>query len=210
MEILPNIYWIMALAGTIMTILMLFLGHGHGLEHGGLGHGLDHGGLGHGGLGHGGIGHGVGHGGGHAEAGHGQTDQGRDEGPGPISIRTILAFTGGWGWGGLIGYDVLKWGVFSAPFGLAVGFLMAVIIFRFTRFLYMQEATSTVSEVELVGSEGVVLTAIPPTGAGEIRLYARGTPLKCLARSEGGERIEAGRSITVVEEIGGTLVVRPS
>ena len=198
MAILPTVYWMMALVGTLTTILMLFLGHGAGGGHdAGVGHGLEHGGLGHGGEAHGG-------------AGHAHADQGRDEGPGPISLRTILAFTGGWGWGGLIGWDVLRWGVLSVPFGLAIGLVMAIIIFRFSRFLYNQEATSTISEAQLVGGEGVVLTSIPAHGLGEIRLYAQGMPLKTLARAENDEPIGEGQRIIVVEELGGTLIVRPS
>ena len=87
---------------------------------------------------------------------------------------------------------------------------MAVIVFRFSRFLYNQEATSTVSGADIVGREGVVLTGIPPNGTGEIRVYAGGLPLKTLARSESGEAIAEGQRIIVVEELGGTLVVRPS
>lgn len=187
MALLPTIYWVMGIVGTLVTIVLLLLG-GHDI---GIGHDVE--------IGHVDVGHGH-------ELGHGHGD----EGPGPISLRTILASMGGWGWGGLIGWDVFNWGVLSAPFGMLVGLAMATIVFRFSRFLYSQEATSTISEAQLVGAEGVVLTAIPARGAGEIRLYAAGTPLKCLARSENGEPIAEGQRIIVVEELGGTLVVRAS
>lgn len=183
MEILPTIYWVMAIVGTVITIVLLFLG-GHDFE---VGHGVE-----------------VGHDFGHADGGH------MDEGPGPISLRTILAFMGGWGWGGLIGWDVFNWGVLSLPFGLVVGLAMAMIIFRFSRFLYRQEATSTVAASQLIGQEGVVITAIPEHSTGEVRVYAQGMPLKALARAEDNQAIASGERIIVVEELGGTFVVRPS
>ncbi|MBU0608601.1 MAG: NfeD family protein [Armatimonadetes bacterium] len=184
MEFLPTAYWVMAIIGTVVTLILLFVGGDHDFGHGDVevghveveAHDLDHAG----------------------------------EGPGPISLRTILAFMGGWGWGGLIGWNTFGWGVLSAPFGLAVGLLMAMIIFRFSRFLYNQEATSTVSGADMVGHEGVVLTGIPANGTGEIRVYAGGMPLKTLARSESADPIAEGQRIIVVEELGGTLVVRPN
>lgn len=191
MEFLPTAYWVMAIVGTAVTLVLLFVGGGHDLGHGGME-------VGHGDVGHGDVGH------------HDGASQHGDEGPGPISIRTVLAFMGGWGWGGLIGWDVFKWGILSAPFGLVVGLIMATIVFRFSRFLFNQEATSTISGADVVGREGVVLTAIAPNGTGEIRVYAGGVPLKCLARAESDEGIGEGQRIIVVEELGGTLVVRPN
>jgi membrane protein implicated in regulation of membrane protease activity len=185
MEFLPLAYWVMAIIGTLVTLLLLFVGADHDFGHGDME-----------------VGHEV-------ELEHGHIDHAA-EGPGPISLRTILAFMGGWGWGGLIGWNTFGWGLLSAPFGLAVGLVMAIIIFRFSRFLYNQEATSTVSGADMVGHEGVVMTAIPAHGTGEIRVYAGGMPLKSLARSESGEAIADGQRIIVVEELGGTLVVRPS
>jgi membrane protein implicated in regulation of membrane protease activity len=184
MEFLPTAYWAMAIIGTLVTLILLFVGGDHDLGHGGLE---------------------VGHG----EAGGHEVDH-AGEGPGPISVRTILAFMGGWGWGGLLGYNSFGWGILSAPFGLAIGLLMATIVFRFSRFLHNQEATSTVSSADLIGREGVVLTGIPANGTGEIRIYAGGMPLKSLARSESGEPVAEGQRIIVVEELGGTLVVRPN
>jgi len=183
MELLHTIYWSMAIGGTVITLILLLLGGDHDFAHGevDLGHDVSL----------------------HADATHDAS-----AGPGYISLRTILGFIGGWGWGGLIGYDMLKWGVFSAPFGAAVGLLIAIIVFRFSRFLYNQEATSTVSTQHLIGQEGVVLTTIPAGGMGEIRVYARGVPLKVLARAEGSEPITEGSRVTVIEELGGTLVVR--
>jgi len=189
MEFLPTAYWVMAIIGTLVTLILLFVGGDQDFGHGAMD------------VGHGEIGHGE-------AGGHGLDHA--DDGPGPISVRTILAFMGGWGWGGLLGWNSFGWGLLSAPFGLAVGLVMAVIIFRFSRFLHNQEATSTVSAADLVGHEGVVMTALPAHGTGEIRIYAGGMPLKTLARSESGEAIAEGQSIIVVEELGGTLLVRPS
>jgi len=178
------IYWSMAGVGTLVVVILLILGIDHDVDFGG----------------------------------DADVDVAFDaahdlalahDGPSPLGLKIILSFVGGWGWGGLIGLDTFKWGLFSLPFGMAVGFAIAAVVFYFMRFLYHQEATSTVGIAHMVGHEGVVLTAIPPGGTGEVRLNVRGTSLKCLARSHSDEPIAAGATVSVVEEVGGTLLVRP-
>ncbi len=178
MDSLHVIYWSMAGVGTVVMVGLLVLGMDHDIDFGG---DVDVG----------------------ADAGF---DMAHD-GPGPVGLKTILAFTAGWGWGGLIGLD-LGWGLLSLPFGMIVGLGLAAVVLYFMRFLYAQEATSTVGVAHMIGQEGVVLTTIPSGGTGEIRLNVRGTSLKCLARSDSEEAIPAGATISVVEEVGGTLVVR--
>lgn len=186
MDALHIIYWSMAGAGTLLTLGLLILGAEHEIGGGDI---------------HVDFGHDVGIGEGHA-LGEGQG------GPSVLSLTVIMAFVGGWGWGGLIGLDALHWGLFSLPSGLAVGFVMGLAVFSFMKFLYGQEATSTVGEAHLVGQEGVVLTTIPPGGTGEVRMNVRGTTIKCLARAESGDEIAAGTTVRAVQEVGGTLLVR--
>ena len=188
MDSLHIIYWSMAGVGTLVVVVLLILGLDHDFDFGvdaDVGFDAD-------------VAFDVAH---DLAVAH--------EGPSPLGLKTIMAFVGGWGWGGLIGLDALKWGVFSLPFGMAVGLALAAVVFYFMRFLYAQEATSTVGVAHMVGQEGVVLTTIPSGGTGEIRLNVQGTSLKCLARSESQEAVPAGATVSVVEEVGGTLLVRP-
>lgn len=179
MDSLHVIYWSMAGVGTVVLVGLLVLGVDHDFDFGGdVGVGAD-----------------------------AAFDIAHD-GPGPLGLKTIMAFSAGWGWGGLIGLDTFGWELLSLPFGMLVGLALAAVVFYFMRFLSAQEATSTVGVAHMVGQEGVVLTAIPSGGTGEIRLNVRGTSLKCLARSESEEAVPAGATISVVEEVGGTLVVR--
>lgn len=185
MDTLHIIYWTMAGVGTLVTVLMLIFGAEHEV----------------GGHFEVGLGHDV-----HVEAGHGGGEA--HGGPSLLSLTVIMAFVGGWGWGGLIGVDALHWGLFSLPFGLASGFVLGAVVYYFMAFLYAQEATSTVGEAHMLGQEGMVLTAIPAGGTGEVRVNVRGTTIKSLARAESSEGIAAGANVRVVGEVGGTLVVR--
>ncbi len=191
-EFLRLCYWVMGGVGTLVVIALLVFGAEHDFGHDAdidIGHDIDL----------------------HAEGdlGHGH-DMGEGEGgPSPVSIRTMMAFLGGWGWGGLIGLDGLSWGVMSLPFGALVGFAMALAVYYFMRFLHQQEATSTIGIAHLIGQDGVVLTAIPAGGMGEVRVNVRGTAVKSLARvSNPDEHVAAGATVRVVEQIGSTLIVR--
>ncbi len=191
-EFLRLCYWVMGGVGTLVVIVLLVLGADHDVSHDGdiaIGHDID------------------------APSTdsllHAHAVADGDAGPNPVSIRTLMAFMGGWGWGGLIGLDGLSWGIMSLPFGAAMGLVMAAIVFYFMRFLYAQEATSTIAVAHLLGQDGIVLTAIPAGGVGEVRINVRGTAVKSLARaSTPHEQVAAGATVRVVEQIGGTLVVR--
>ena len=197
-EFLRLCYWVMGAVGTLVVIALLVLGADSDIDADtdvDVGHDLD-------------LGHDIDL--------HGDTDLGHAHdiaeaqgAPGPVSIRTGMAFMGGWGWGGLIGLDGFGWKLLSLPFGALVGFAMAAIVFYFMRFLFAQEATSTVSAAHLIGQSGVVLTAIPVGGMGEVRINVRGTAVKSLARASDPEsEVVAGATVRVVEQVGGTLVVR--
>ena len=84
------------------------------------------------------------------------------------------------------------------------------MVFQCMRLLHGQESTSTVGAAHMVGQTGMVLTAIPGGGTGEVRINVRGTTVKCLARAEDGQEIAVGTNIQVVQEVGGTLIVRPA
>jgi len=192
-ETLRVLYWVMAGVGTLIVVALLIFGGDHDVGHdadAGFGHdaalAVDH----------------------DVQIEHAADAAEAEGGPGPVSLRTIMAFVGGWGWGGLIGLDGMSWGIMSLPFGAAMGFVMAVAVFQFMKFPHAQEATSTIGIAHMIGQEGVVLTTIPPAGTGEVRISVRATTIKSLARADSSEEIVAGSSIRVVEEIGGTLVVR--
>ncbi len=189
-ETLRILYWVMAGVGTLIVVALLVLGGDYDVDHDAdfdFDHDVDFA-----------ADHDV-----HLE--HAGEAEG---GPGPVSLRTIMAFVGGWGWGGLIGLDGIGWGMMSLPFGAAMGLVLALAVFQFMKFLHAQEATSTVGIAHMMGQDGVVLTTIPPGGTGEVRINVRGTTIKSLARADSSEEVAAGSSIRVVEEIGGTLVVR--
>lgn len=192
-ETLRVLYWVMAGVGTLIVVALLIFGGDHDVGHDAA-VGLDHD-----------AGLPADHDVNIEHAAHAAESEG---GPGPVSLRTIMAFVGGWGWGGLIGLDGMGWSMMSLPFGAAIGLVLAAAVFQFMKFLHAQEATTTIGIAHMLGQEGVVLTTIPPGGTGEVRISVRATTIKSLARSDSSEEIVAGSSIRVVEEIGGTLVVR--
>ena len=101
-ETLRILYWVMAGVGTLIVVALLVLGGDYDVDHDvavDFDHDVDFA-----------ADHDI-----HLE--HGAHAGDTEAGPGPVSLRTIMAFVGGWGWGGLIGLDGMGLGIMSLFFG---------------------------------------------------------------------------------------------
>ncbi len=104
------------------------------------------------------------------------TDIDATDGGGFLSIRSLTAFFGGFGWAGLAGRQAGWSGVPSILVGMAVGAGMFLVI----GFLFMQARKLTSSGnadySTAVGSVGTVYLSIPPnrSSGGKVELTASG------------------------------------
>jgi len=130
-------------------------------------------------------------------------DIGHADADGPFSLPAIAAFIGGIGFVGaipsaLLGELSTTWQVVISA---AVGVLGAIPIawgaVRLTAGLVGMNTDPTLSERDLIGRLGQVITAIPAGGFGEVRLSVGGQPLKYHARS--AEALPSGTPIYVID-----------
>jgi membrane protein implicated in regulation of membrane protease activity len=128
---------------------------------------------------------------------------------GPISLPSIGGFVGAFGFGGAIATSILGSTVVAVVVGLVVGVGLAVpaawATVRLSKAASRMRTDATPTRQDLVGRPGVVVTAIPAQGYGEIRITLGGQPVKLNARAP--HPVALGSRVFVVEAPSDTSVI---
>ncbi len=131
-----------------------------------------------------------------------------DVGPSPFSFRTILMFAAGFGAGGLIGNGI----GLSEPLTLIPAFGFGVfagtLSWLFIRFLFREQATTTIRPSDYIGLVGRITIPIPEGKLGQVMLHIKMQKKQMPARSEGGAPISSHTQVEIVSTEGGVLIVR--
>ncbi len=131
---------------------------------------------------------------------------GSPDGFGFLDSRVLSVFVTAFGGFGAIGVQ-LGWGALaSSLFGLLGGVMLGGGVSLFGRFLYNQQASSSVSSNQLVGRTAQVIVAIKPDQIGQISCRIGEERVEKLARTRNGEEIKVG-SIVRIESIAGDSVI---
>jgi membrane protein implicated in regulation of membrane protease activity len=130
---------------------------------------------------------------------------------GPFSVPAVAALLGGVGFGGAAAATLLPETLPDAGralLALVAGLLLAVPLawaaVRLSRALRDMPTAETRTRSHLAGTQGVVVSAIPSPGYGEVRLTVAGQSLKFAARSD--TPLRAGTPVYVVEALSETAV----
>ena len=130
---------------------------------------------------------------------------------GPFSVPALAALVGGVGFGGAAAAALLPDGLPDtgrALLALAAGLALAVPLawgaVRLARAVRDMPTTETITRHHLAGTQGVVVSAVPATGYGEVRLTLAGQHLKFAARSD--VPLPTGTPVYVVEALSETAV----
>ncbi|MGY1770204.1 NfeD family protein [Blastococcus sp. SYSU D00813] len=134
-----------------------------------------------------------------------------DAGGGPFSLEAVAALLGGVGFGGAATVALLPEdlaGTAAVLIALLVGLALAVPLawgaVRLARTFRDMPTTETLTRHHLAGTQGVVVSAVPAGGFGEVRLGLAGQSLKYAARSD--VALPAGTPVYVVEALSETAV----
>jgi membrane protein implicated in regulation of membrane protease activity len=130
---------------------------------------------------------------------------------GPFSVPAIAALLGGIGFGGAAATAVLPEAlpdVVTALLAVLVGLAVAVPLawgaLQLSRGLQDMPTQETLTRHHLIGAQGVVISAVPSPGFGEVRLSLAGQHLKYAARSD--VPLPTGTPVYVVEALSDTAV----
>ncbi len=134
------------------------------------------------------------------------TPAGPDVDFGFLDSRVLSVFITAFGGFGAIGVQ-LGWGaVVSSLIGLLGGVIFAGVVSLFGRFLVSQQASSSVTDDDLIGRTAQVTVAIKPGEVGQITCRIGDERVEKIARTADGSEIKAG-SIVKIESIAGDSVI---
>jgi hypothetical protein len=132
-----------------------------------------------------------------------------DAGGGVLNLQTAAAFLAGFGavaWLLAAYFDVPS--LLAALGGLAGGVPMAAAIVGMTRFFMRQSVSSGFALNDLVGSDAIVVLAIPEVGVGRIQFERAGGSHTVTARSSSGP-IARGAIVRIRSVVAGECIVAP-
>jgi len=132
----------------------------------------------------------------------GEIELGLGDADGPFSLPAIAAFVGGLGFGGAAATALLPplSGGVTVLLALLAGLVVAVPIawgaVKLAGALQDMPTEPTLTRERLLGTQGVVVSAIPAAGFGEVRLTVAGQQLKYNARCH--HALPAGTPVYVI------------
>ncbi len=156
------------------------------------------------------FGHDVDHGFDHDVSGGADHGDGTGHGPSVFSVRMIALL--------MVGFGALSFGVrattsasmfISSMFGVAGAIVIGAVGYFIIRAFYANQASSIITDNDLIGCTATLLDAIPENGFGQIACVLRGREITYLARSRNNRAVARGTSVRVVGKSGNTVEIEP-
>ena len=137
-------------------------------------------------------------------------DGGADgHGHGLLDSRVLSVFVTAFGGFGTIGIQMGLSIVASSLLGLGGGIILGGVVSLFGRFLYGQQATSSINTSQLIGRPAQVIVSISPGSLGQVSCRVGEERIEKLARARDNREIKAGATVRVEEVAGDSLIVSP-
>lgn len=128
---------------------------------------------------------------------------------GLLDSRVIAVFITAFGGFGVIGAQMGFGAVGSSLIGLLGGVVFAAVVSVFGRFLVAQQASSSVTDNDLIGRTAQVTVAIRAGAIGQITAKIGDERVERIARAKDGAEISTGSIVKVESVIGDSVIVVP-
>lgn len=132
---------------------------------------------------------------------------GGHDGAGIVDTRAVAVFITSFGGFGAMGVLAGLSTFASSLLGLASGLVLGGAVALFARFLYRQQASSSVSSSQLVGRTAQVTVKIPQGGIGQISCRIGEERVEKLARTRDGQELTPGTLVRIDEFTGDSAIV---
>ncbi|MBN2007478.1 MAG: hypothetical protein JXA21_29300 [Anaerolineae bacterium] len=129
---------------------------------------------------------------------------------GPFSVRTILAFLVGLGWGGVAASASGASPFLAVIVGVFFGTLFMTIVFFLMRWMMRLSVSGNINIQNAAGQTGTVYIPIPAEGSGngQVQIIIQGRLRELPAITDGGQSLSTGTHIKVIDINNDILVVR--
>lgn len=124
-----------------------------------------------------------------------------------FSFRTIMTFLTAFGGVGWLCMYLGKTMLFASFCGITCGLIFGFVAWWLTNFAMKQQVNSLIGSDSFLNRSAIVHTTIPENGIGEVQIEFAGQRKYLSARAKDGHLIPANTTVTVIENIAGTLVV---
>lgn len=121
-----------------------------------------------------------------------------------FSFSSLAAFVGAFGFGGALGLALIDSTLVAVIVGVVIGAIAAWGAVSLTKALKSGENEASFRSDSMIGHAGLVITAIPEGGYGEIRISAGGHVRKLSAKS--ALPVDAGQEVWVSSILSPTAV----
>lgn len=131
-----------------------------------------------------------------------------DGGPSIFSVK-ILAIA-------MVGFGVTGFGIIAGTnftmvmaslFGIGGALVMGIIGFTIIKTIWKQQASSTITRSDIIGSVGRLIDAIPANGVGQIACSVRGREETFMAQTKNGQAIPLGHTVKIIDKVGQHVIV---
>jgi len=126
-----------------------------------------------------------------------------------FNSRVISVFLTAFGGIGAVALQFGYGGLISGLFGVVSGFVLGAIVFAFGYFLHTQQASSSVTDRDLVGRTAKVVVKIQKGTVGQISCRIGDESVEKLARSRDGSVIKRGDTVFIEEATKDAFIVSP-
>lgn len=126
-----------------------------------------------------------------------------------LDSRVLAVFITAFGGFGAIAAQMGFGAAVSSFVGLLGGIGFAAVVSVFGRFLISQQASSSVTDHDLIGRTVQVTVTIKPGEVGQITAKIGDERVEKIARAKSGEEIKAGSIVTIDSIAGDSVIVSP-
>ena len=129
-------------------------------------------------------------------------------GPSIFSIKIISLLMVGFGAVGFGFRSTTDWTMFQCSMaGVGGAAVLGIIGYIIMRMFYASQASSTVTDADIVGQAANLIDAIGEDSNGQVACVLRGREMTFLARSSDGQPIDRGTPVRIVGKTGSIVTV---
>jgi membrane protein implicated in regulation of membrane protease activity len=135
-----------------------------------------------------------------------------DHGGGPsiFSVKMIALLMVGFGAGSFGVRATTDASMFQASLaGIGGAVVIGAVGYAIIRAFYTSQASSTITNQDIIGCEATLIDAISKSGNGQVSCILRGREMTYLARSKDGQSIAKGTPVKIISRTGNIVTVEP-